>query len=103
VIVSFRGLDTAVSAEICFDDDCAPATMSAYSDGESRSDISMATRSLEGSGVRRGERFELTIRAFATGGAVVAERSVTRRRKDEGDCGCDGFGFRWDGETFADW
>lgn len=103
MVVSFRGLDTAVAAEICFDDDCAPATMSAYSDGESQNDIPMASRDLEGSAVERGDRFRVTVRAFNTEGVVVAERSETRRRKDDGDCGCDGFGYRWDGEALADW
>jgi len=77
--------------------------MSAHSDGETPNDIPMATRDVEGSGVQRGDRFEVTVRAFNTEGEVVAERSETRRRKDDSDCGCDGFGYRWDGETLADW
>ena len=103
VVVSLRDLDAGVAAEICFDDDCARATMSAYSDGEAPNPIPMATRDLDGSSVERGERFEVTISAFDANGDVVAERSQTRRRHDDGDCGCDGFGYRWDGETLADW
>jgi hypothetical protein len=99
VVVTLGGLNTAVSAEICFNGDCAPATMSVYIDGSTPN----ATRDLGGSGVQRGERFEVALRAFNERGEVVAEGSKTVRRKDDGDCGCDGYGIRWDGETLTDW
>jgi hypothetical protein len=100
--VSFLGLANVASAEVCFDEDCAPSTMSTYTDGDTP-DVPMATRELESSSIQPGDQFELIIRAFDAKGDVVAERSETRRRKDDDDCGCDGFGYRWDGETLARW
>jgi hypothetical protein len=63
----------------------------------------MTVRELVGSDIDPGEQFEVSMRAFDDGGAVVANLSETRRRKGDDDCGCDGFGYRWNGKKFERW
>ena len=102
VVVSFLGLDDVASAEICFNEDCAASTMSTYRTDEIP-DVPLASRDLEATDIEPGELFELSMRVFDEEGVVLATLSDTSRRKGDDDCGCDSLGYRWDGDSFAEW
>ena len=82
-------------------DDCAPSPVSTYNDGGA--DVAMTSRDLIASDVDPGERFEVSIRVFDTDGILIANLADERRRKDDGDCGCDRLGYRWNGDRFDQW
>jgi hypothetical protein len=101
-VFSFDGREDIAAAEVCFNEDCAPVALETYNAGE-RSDVPMVRRDHAEAGIEAGERFEVRVRAFDADGVLVAEFADTRHRKTPDDCGCEGFGYRWNGEGFGNW